>query len=86
VIAVGSLLIGTVVLIFAGVVADSTDDETLTFYGIWIHTSSAQVFLTGAICTWLLFAGGWLFRHGLRRSRDRRLTYLHSRGEEHEQP
>jgi formate/nitrite transporter FocA (FNT family) len=87
VIAVGALLIGAVLLITGGVVADSTDDETLTFYGIWIHTSAAQVFLTGAICTWLLLAGMWLLRFGMRRSRDRRVQYLSSRAtEEHDQP
>lgn len=87
-IAVGALLIGAVLLITGGVVADSTDDETLTFYGVWVHTSSAQVFLTGAICMWLLLAGMWLFRFGLRRSRDRRVRYLSSRAtpEEQEQP
>jgi hypothetical protein len=69
VIAVGLAVIVAVTLLTGGVVADSTGPDSLTFFNISVHATSAQVFLTGALCTWMLFAAVWLLTSGMRRSR-----------------
>jgi hypothetical protein len=69
VIAVGLAVIAVIVLLTGGVVADSTGPDSLNFFGILVHATTAQVFLTGALCTWMLFAAAWLLSSGMRRSR-----------------
>jgi hypothetical protein len=71
VIAVAVAAIAAVVLITGGVVADSDTPDTLAFFGVIVHTTSAQIFLTGAICMSALLAAAWLLSVGIRRSRDR---------------
>jgi hypothetical protein len=71
VILLACLLVGAIVLLTGGVVADSDVDQTLSFYGLTVHTSAAQIFLTGAICAWTLMISGWLLRYGVRRARGR---------------
>lgn len=68
-VAVGLAVIAAIVLLTGGVVADSTGPDSLTFFDISVHATSAQVFLTGALCTWMLFAAVWLLTSGMRRSR-----------------
>jgi hypothetical protein len=69
VVAVGLAVIAAIVFLTGGVVADSTGPDSLTFFDISVHATSAQVFLTGALCTWMLFAAVWLLTSGMRRSR-----------------
>ncbi|MBS2962779.1 hypothetical protein KGA66_06980 [Actinocrinis puniceicyclus] len=64
-------VIGSVLLLTCGVVAGSDVPGTLSFFGVTVHTTSAQIFLTGAICTWALLAAAWLLTAGIRRSRER---------------
>jgi hypothetical protein len=71
VIAVAVAVIAAVVLVTGGVVAQSGTPDTLTFLGVTVRTTSAQIFLTGAICTWALLAAAWLLAVGVRRSRER---------------
>lgn len=70
-IAVAVAVIGAVMLLTGGVVAGSDVPGTLSFFGVTVHTTSAQIFLTGAICTWALLAAAWLLTAGIRRSRQR---------------
>jgi hypothetical protein len=79
---VGIAVIVAVILLTGGVVAGSNTPDTLTFFGVIVRTTSAQVFLTGAICTWALLAAAWLLSVGLRRSRERgeELAALKARG------
>lgn len=70
-IAVAVAVIMTVILLTGGVVADSDAPGTLEFFGVTVRTTSAQIFLTGAICTWALLAAAWLLTSGIRRSRER---------------
>ena len=70
-VAVGVAVIVAVILVTGGVVAESNTPDTLTFFGLTVRTTSAQVFLTGAICTWALLAAAWLLTAGIRRSRER---------------
>ena len=70
-IAVAVVVIAAVVLVTGGVVAGSDTPETLAFFGVIVRTTSAQIFLTGAICTWALLAATWLLSVGIRRSRAR---------------
>jgi hypothetical protein len=71
VVAVGIAVIVAVIVVTAGVVADSSAPGTLAFFGVSVRTTSAQIFLTGAICTWALLAAIWLLSAGIRRSRRR---------------
>lgn len=70
-VAVGVAVIVAVILVTGGVVAESNTPDTLAFFGVTVRTTSAQVFLTGAICTWALLAAAWLLSAGIRRSRER---------------
>ncbi|MGH6657078.1 MAG: hypothetical protein ACRDVE_17975 [Actinocrinis sp.] len=79
VIAVAVAVIVAVVLLTGGVVAGSNVPDTLEFFGVSVHTTSAQVFLTGAICTWALLAAAWLLSAGIRRSRARGMQLASSR-------
>jgi hypothetical protein len=81
VIAVAVAVIVAVLLLTGGVLAAPKAPGTLSFFGVTVHTTSAQIFLTGAICSWTLLAASWLLTAGIRRSRRRaaQLT-LHRRG------
>jgi hypothetical protein len=83
VIAVAVAVIGAVILLTCGVVAGSEVPGTLSFFGVTVHTTSAQIFLTGAICTWTLLAAGWLLTAGIRRSRARGAHLASLRGQAH---
>jgi len=72
-IAVALLVIVGVVAMTCGIVADSNHADTLTFLGLIVKTTAAQIFLAGAICTWALFAAMWLLSAGIRRSKERGL-------------
>jgi hypothetical protein len=80
VIAVAVAVIGAVILLTGGVVAGSDLPGTLSFFGVTVHTTGAQIFLTGAICTWALWAAAWLLTAGIRRSRQRGAQLAASRG------
>jgi hypothetical protein len=71
VIAVAVAVIAAVILLTSGVVAGSDTPDTLVFFGVTVRTTGAQIFLTGAICTWALLAATWLLAVGVRRSRER---------------
>jgi hypothetical protein len=81
VIAVAVVVIMAVILLTGGVVAESDVPDTLAFFGVTVRTTSAQIFLTGALCTWALLAAAWLLAAGIRRSRERgaELALLRSR-------
>jgi hypothetical protein len=84
-IAVAVAVIVGVVAVTCGIVADSNHADTLTFLGVMVKTTAAQIFLSGAICTWALFASLWLLSVGVRRSKERgielrALKALRSRG------
>nr|WP_228559094.1 hypothetical protein [Catenulispora pinisilvae] len=70
-IAVALGLIGLVVMIATGVAASSTADDHLTFLGVGVQTTTAQVFLTGAIFGWVFVIALWLLRVGMHRSGER---------------
>ncbi|HWG23754.1 hypothetical protein [Actinospica sp.] len=70
-IAVALAVIIGVVAVTCGIVADSNHADTLTFLGVMVKTTAAQIFLAGAICTWALFASLWLLSAGIRRSKER---------------
>jgi hypothetical protein len=70
-IAVAVAVIAGVVAVTCGIVADSNHADNLTFLGVMVKTTAAQIFLTGAICTWALFAALWLLSLGVRRSKER---------------
>jgi hypothetical protein len=72
-IAVALVVIIGVVAVTCGIVADSNHADTLTFLGLIVKTTAAQIFLAGAICTWALFASMWLLSLGIRRSKERGL-------------
>lgn len=72
-IAVAVAVIIGVVAVTCGIVADSNHADTLTFLGLLVKTTAAQIFLAGAICTWALFAALWLLSTGIRRSKERGL-------------
>jgi len=72
-IAVALAVIAGVVAVTCGIVADSNHADTLSFLGLMVKTTAAQIFLAGAICTWALFAAVWLLSVGVRRSRQRGL-------------
>lgn len=70
-IAVAVAVIIGVIAVTCGIVADSNHADTLTFLGVMVKTTAAQIFLSGAICTWALFASMWLLSVGIRRSKER---------------
>lgn len=70
-IAVALGVIAAVLLLAVGVVTATATPDSLTFFGASIRTTSAQVFLIGAICTWALLVASWLLMVGIRRSRER---------------
>lgn len=70
-IAVAVAVIIGVVAVTCGIVADSNHPDSLTFLGVMVRTTAAQIFLAGAICTWALFAALWLLSAGIRRSHER---------------
>ncbi|MEY9892407.1 hypothetical protein ABIA35_000463 [Catenulispora sp. MAP12-49] len=67
-IAVALGLLSLVVLIATGVAASSTGGDHLTFLGLGVQTTTAQVFLTGAIFGWVFVIALWLLRLGIHRS------------------
>jgi hypothetical protein len=71
VIAVALGVIAAVLLLTVGVVTAEATPDYLTFFGASIRTTSAQIFLVGAICTWALLVASWLLTVGVRRSRER---------------
>lgn len=79
-IAVAVAVIMAVILLTGGVVAESDIPGTLQFFGVTVRTTSAQIFLTGAICTWALLAAAWLLAAGIRRSRERSAQLAMLRG------
>ena len=70
-IAVALGLLSLVVMIATGVAASSTADDHLTFLGVGVQTTTAQVFLTGAIFGWAFVIALWLLRMGMHRSGQR---------------
>ncbi|WP_194913338.1 hypothetical protein, partial [Catenulispora rubra] len=70
-IAVALGLLGLVVMIATGVAASSTGDDHLVFLGVGVQTTTAQVFLTGAIFGWVFVIALWLLRTGMQRSGQR---------------
>lgn len=82
-IAVALAVIAGVVAVTCGIVADSNHADSLAFLGVMVKTTAAQIFLTGALCTWALFAALWLLSVGLRRSRQRTLELRALRTDAH---
>lgn len=74
-----AVMIG-LVAVTCGIVADSNHADTLTFLGLMVKTTAAQIFLAGAICTWAMFASMWLLSVGIRRSKERGLELQLLRG------
>ena len=70
-IAVALGLLSLVVMIATGVAASSTGGDHLTFLGVGVQTTTAQVFLTGAIFGWVFVIALWLLRVGMHRSGER---------------
>jgi hypothetical protein len=70
-IAVALGLLSLVVMIATGVAASSGGDAHLTFLGVGVQTTTAQVFLTGAIFGWVFVIALWLLRVGIHRSGER---------------
>jgi hypothetical protein len=70
-IAVALGLIGLVVMVATGVAASSTGEDHLSFLGVGAQTTTAQVFLTGAIFGWVFVIALWLLRTGMHRSGQR---------------
>jgi hypothetical protein len=68
VIAVALGLISAVVMITTGVMVSSSSADRLTFLGVGVDTTTAQVFVTGAIFAWLFVVALWLLRVGMQRS------------------
>jgi hypothetical protein len=67
-IAVALGLISVVVMVATGVVVSSSGEDRLTFLGIGVETTTAQVFVTGAIFAGVFIAALWLLRIGMQRS------------------
>jgi hypothetical protein len=67
-IAVALGLLSLVVMIATGVAASSTGGDHLVFLGLDVQTTTAQVFLTGAILGWVFVVALWLLRVGIHRS------------------
>lgn len=70
-IAIALGLISLVVMTATGIVASSGAEDHLTFLGVGVQTTTAQVFVTGAIFGWLFLGAIWLLRFGLQRSGER---------------
>lgn len=70
-IAVALALLGLVVMIATGVAASSTAGDHLAFLGVGVQTTTAQVFMTGAIFGWVFVIALWLLRVGIHRSGER---------------
>lgn len=70
-IAVALGLISLVVMIATGVAASSTGGDHLVFLGVGVQTTTAQVFITGAIFGWVFVIALWLLRVGMHRSGER---------------
>ena len=70
-IAIALGVIAAVLLLTVGIVTSAATPDYLTFFGASIRTTSAQIFLVGAICTWALLVASWLLTVGIRRSRER---------------
>ncbi|GAA2043220.1 hypothetical protein GCM10009839_52880 [Catenulispora yoronensis] len=79
-IAVALGLISLVVMVATGVVASSSGDDHLTFLGVGVQTTTAQVFVTGAIFGWLFLVAIWLLRIGVHRSSERCAALAARRG------
>jgi hypothetical protein len=79
-IAVALAVIIGLVAVTCGIVAESNHADTLTFLGLMVKTTAAQIFLAGAICTWAMFASMWLLSVGIRRSKERGLELRLLRG------
>lgn len=67
-IAVALGLISMVVMVATGVVVSSSGTDRLAFLGVAVETTTAQVFVTGAIFAWLFLVALWLLRVGMQRS------------------
>jgi hypothetical protein len=68
VIAVALGLISAVVMVATGVVVSSSGEDRLAFLGVGVATTTAQVFVTGAILAWVFLVALWLLRVGMQRS------------------
>jgi hypothetical protein len=79
-IAVALGLISLVVMIATGVVTSSGSEDRLTFLGLGVQTTTAQVFVTGAIFGWLFLVAIWLLRAGIHRSGERCAELASRRG------
>jgi len=79
-IAVALGLLGLVVMIATGVAASSTEGDHLTFLGVGVQTTTAQVFMTGAIFGWVFVIALWLLRVGIHRSGQRCAQLAQRRG------
>lgn len=79
-IAVALGLLGLVVMIATGVAASSTGGDHLTFLGVGVQTTTAQVFMTGAIFGWVFVIALWLLRVGIHRSGERCAQLAQRRG------
>lgn len=67
-IAVALGLISAVVMVATGVLVSSSAQDHLTFLGVGVETTTAQVFVTGAIFAWVFVVALWLLRLGMQRS------------------
>ena len=67
-IAVALGLISVVVMVATGVVVSSSGEDRLTFLGVGVETTTAQVFVTGAIFAWVFIVALWLLRIGMQKS------------------
>jgi hypothetical protein len=70
-IAIALGVLSLVVMIATGVAASSGGDARLSFLGVNVQTTTAQVFLTGAIFGWVFVVALWLLRVGIHRSGER---------------
>jgi ABC-type nickel/cobalt efflux system permease component RcnA len=78
VIAIALVVLGFIALLTAGIVIGVTHSETLIVFSTPIRADTRQVFLTGLVTGLALTVALWLFRHGVRRSRQR-VAHLRSR-------
>lgn len=78
-IAVALGVIAAVLMLTVGIVTSAPTPDYLTFFGASIRTTSAQIFLVGAICTWALLVASWLLTVGIRRSRARGVQLAEAR-------
>ena len=73
-------LLTVVVMVATGVAASSTGGAHLVFLGVGVQTTTAQVFLTGAIFGWVFVIALWLLRVGIHRSGERCAQLASRRG------